>query len=600
MSWTPNSNDVVYQDSFWGLVHAHQGTFIESGLTASVTGSNNIVTIAGGFYYINGTRYEKSGSTNIDLASHVPSTANYGRFVIIRIDTSGNFSNVLGTAVDVGTNDDSLRVPDLSSSTTHCLLIRVRLENGTNISSTEIVDSCRIVRNQSTIFSNQFTTNNPATFEKIRLNETTDVDLTSTAHAFQIGASSGANLAMDINEIMARNNGSTAELFINGNGGNVSLGVSTGRLTWGGEVLKLKVDNDDGATAPIINFIKNSSTEDDNDVLGSIYFSGNDDSDTETIFSYIRSRSTDVTNASEDGEINFFNRVAGTLTKVLALVSNDATFSGGVTANTATFSASSDISALYASSNRDGEYDYVGGFFNTNTSTDLTTSVMRVGFQKTNLPQGDNRYIFFSNGSSVLGSINGQVTYDPFTGGHNGTTNSSLSEIMQWREGMILSSNGQIVNNNPNISNAFVGLELSNTAKDKKVMGVFTMFEAGHTNVELNNHREIDLDYHYDNSEGETIKCPLTHRDIDFEENIIQYNAVGEGMILVSNVDGDITNGDYITTSTYAGVGVLQDDDFLHSYTVAKCTEQVDWDSVEVDAELEIKVKLVACTYHCG
>ena len=86
----------------------------------------------------------------------------------------------------------------------------------------------------------------------------------------------------------------------------------------------------------------------------------------------------------------------------------------------------------------------------------------------------------------------------------------------------------------------------------------------------------------------------------DFEENIIQYNAVGEGMILVSNVDGDITNGDYITTSTYAGVGVLQDDDFLHSYTVAKCTEQVDWDSVEVDAELEIKVKLVACTYHCG
>ena len=36
MSWTPNSNDVVYQDSFWGLVHAHQGTFIESGLTATL------------------------------------------------------------------------------------------------------------------------------------------------------------------------------------------------------------------------------------------------------------------------------------------------------------------------------------------------------------------------------------------------------------------------------------------------------------------------------------------------------------------------------------------------------------------------------------
>ena len=71
-------------------------------------------------------------------------------------------------------------------------------------------------------------------------------------------------------------------------------------------------------------------------------------------------------------------------------------------------------------------------------------------------------------------------------------------------------------------------------------------------------------------------------------------------MILVTNADGDIQNGDYITTGTYNGIGVLQDDDILHSYTVAKCTEQVDWDSVEVDAELEIKVKLVACTYHCG
>ena len=165
---------------------------------------------------------------------------------------------------------------------------------------------------------------------------------------------------------------------------------------------------------------------------------------------------------------------------------------------------------------------------------------------------------------------------------------------------MILSSNGQIVNNNPNIINAFVGLELSNTAKDNKIMGVFDDYEAGHTNVELNNHREIDLEYYYDNSEGETVKCSLNHRDMDFEDNIIQYNAVGEGMVLVTNEEGDISNGDYITTSTYAGIGVLQDDDILHSYTVAKCTQEIDWNNVAVDSELGIKVKLVACTYHCG
>lgn len=43
-----------------------------------------------------------------------------------------------------------------------------------------------------------------------------------------------------------------------------------------------------------------------------------------------------------------------------------------------------------------------------------------------------------------------------------------------------------------------------------------------------------------------------------------------------------------------------QDDDLLHNYTVAKATEPVDWSTVDVDAELGYKSKLVACTYHAG
>ena len=79
MSWTPNSDDVVYQDSFWGLVMAHQGTFIESGMTASVTGSDNTVSIASGVYYINGTRYTcllyTSPSPRDKRQSRMPSSA---------------------------------------------------------------------------------------------------------------------------------------------------------------------------------------------------------------------------------------------------------------------------------------------------------------------------------------------------------------------------------------------------------------------------------------------------------------------------------------------------------------------------------------------
>ena len=35
------------------------------------------------------------------------------------------------------------------------------------------------------------------------------------------------------------------------------------------------------------------------------------------------------------------------------------------------------------------------------------------------------------------------------------------------------------------------------------------------------------------------------------------------------------------STSIIAGYGALQSDDLLHSYTVAKCTQDIDWDAIE-------------------
>lgn len=68
----------------------------------------------------------------------------------------------------------------------------------------------------------------------IRLTDTTDASLTSTGHAFQIGASSGLNLIIDNNEIMARNNGSTAGIGLNIDGGGVTLGSSNSSVTIAG------------------------------------------------------------------------------------------------------------------------------------------------------------------------------------------------------------------------------------------------------------------------------------------------------------------------------------------------------------------------------
>jgi hypothetical protein len=82
-------------------------------------------------------------------------------------------------------------------------------------------------------------------------------------------------------------------------------------------------------------------------------------------------------------------------------------------------------------------------------------------------------------------------------------------------------------------------------------------------------------------------------------------NSVGEGGIWVCNSNGNIENGDYITSSDYLGYGEKQDDDLLHNYTVAKATMNCDFilDSPYykcLELNDNIKIAFIACTYHCG
>lgn len=65
----------------------------------------------------------------------------------------------------------------------------------------------------------------------VRLTATGDVSLASTGHAFQIGLSTAANLAVDANEIQARNNGAATTLYLNGTGGNLALGDSASEIS---------------------------------------------------------------------------------------------------------------------------------------------------------------------------------------------------------------------------------------------------------------------------------------------------------------------------------------------------------------------------------
>ncbi len=78
------------------------------------------------------------------------------------------------------------------------------------IDGTAVVDSSRNLTN----------------IPSIRLTNEGDAALTSTSHAFQIGPTSGYNLIIDNNEIMARNNGSAATLYIQNDGGTVHIGAN--------------------------------------------------------------------------------------------------------------------------------------------------------------------------------------------------------------------------------------------------------------------------------------------------------------------------------------------------------------------------------------
>lgn len=67
-------------------------------------------------------------------------------------------------------------------------------------------------------------TNSETTFTTpIRITDTTDVSITSTAHSFQIGSSSAENLRMDNNEIAVYTNGVAGHLRLQVDGGEVSF-----------------------------------------------------------------------------------------------------------------------------------------------------------------------------------------------------------------------------------------------------------------------------------------------------------------------------------------------------------------------------------------
>ena len=65
-------------------------------------------------------------------------------------------------------------------------------------------------------------------------------------------------------------------------------------------------------------------------------------------------------------------------------------------------------------------------------------------------------------------------------------------------------------------------------------------------------------------------------------------NSLGEGAMWISNQNGPLTSGDYVTSSHIPGYGMKQDSEFLANYTVAKITMNCDF---QVTPRIKYKIK---------
>jgi hypothetical protein len=153
-----------------------------------------------------------------------------------------------------------------------------------------------------------------------------------------------------------------------------------------------------------------------------------------------------------------------------------------------------------------------------------------------------------------------------FTGQHNLITEK---KFMKNQIGYIVSSSGKYKDINSKYKNNIFNIKinqslpyciLSSHINDKRCIGVISDIDENDSKYRV--YQQNMLNY-------SQIK--------NINDNRIVINSLGEGAIWVSNYNGALENGDYITTSIIQGIGMKQSDDILHNYSVAKITQDCDF-----------------------
>ena len=107
-------------------------------------------------------------------------------------------------------------------------------------------------------------------------------------------------------------------------------------------------------------------------------------------------------------------------------------------------------------------------------------------------------------------------------------------------------------------------LSITTKAKDKSVFGVVSGSEDYETRTN-------------------TVGNMTSYHTKETGDDRIFVNSVGEGAIWVSDKNGPLESGDYVTSCGITGYGMKQDSEFLANYTVAKLTMSCDFEATRRD-----------------
>jgi len=258
---------------------------------------------------------------------------------------------------------------------------------------------------------------------------------------------------------------------------------------------------------------------------------------------------------------------------------------------------------------------------NVQSDDDVPTITLRINASQANITTSDQFIKFFSTDgleASIAGTASaGVIAYNTFTGAHYAQKKLPNEPMIT---GMIVSATGDLL-----AGKGQLPLITKSTGRnDKAVFGVYSGKVSDGVSQSLadslrqaRDFRQLADSLFSTNLHEDSVNAnvylfsakrirdgigDLSGRSGDYalgdpRRDIEQVFALGVGYVLVTNSGGDISVGDLIASSPTRGLGEKQADDIVHSYTVAKSNESVDFTSVPVHPQLGVKVKRIAVSY---